>query len=164
MMQFSPNLQFFFWMSSLSRTFFKTKNLCSQSFCDHIQWFQWLQVVIPHGYVTLVWSHMHWISQKCLEVLIRGTNVMYNFSVRPLYNSSSRLIGFLGYLVLRLMLNVRVLVLQIAVRETFTNVFPLSYIQFSNFNCNKLRRVMTGYKIPLNMEEDSWWGVKISLS
>ena len=44
---------------------------------------------------------------------------------------------------------------EIAVKETFTNVFPLSYIWFSNFNCNKLRRVMTGYKIPLNME-DIW--------
>ena len=28
---------------------------------------------------------MHWSSQKCLEVLIIGTNVMYNFNMRPLY-------------------------------------------------------------------------------
>ena len=30
---------------------------------------------------------MHCSSQKCLEVLIIGTNVMYNFSVRPLYST-----------------------------------------------------------------------------
>ena len=54
--------------------------------CDHKQWFQWLQLVILHGYITIVWCHMHWSSHKCLEVLIIGTNVMYNFSVRPLYN------------------------------------------------------------------------------
>ena len=28
---------------------------------------------------------MHWSSQKCLEVIIIGTNLMYNFSVQPLY-------------------------------------------------------------------------------
>ena len=27
---------------------------------DHIQWFQWLQVVIHHRYMTIVWCHMHW--------------------------------------------------------------------------------------------------------
>ena len=36
--------------------------LSSLRSCDHIQWFQWLQVVIHHRYVTLVWSHMHWSS------------------------------------------------------------------------------------------------------
>ena len=45
-------------------------------------------MVVHHGYVTLVWSHMHWSSQKCLEVLVIGTNVMHNFSVRPLYNKT----------------------------------------------------------------------------
>ena len=67
------------------RPFFKTKNLCSQSSCDHIQWFQWLQVVIHHRYVTLVWCHIHWSSQKGLKVIIISTNVMNNFSGRPLY-------------------------------------------------------------------------------
>ena len=59
--------------------------MCSQSSCDHIQWFQWLQLAIHHGYVTLVWCHMHWSSQKCLELMIISTNVMYKSSLRPLY-------------------------------------------------------------------------------
>ena len=41
--------------------------------CDHIQWFQWQQVVLHNGYVTLVWRYMHWSSQKCLEVMIIST-------------------------------------------------------------------------------------------
>ena len=49
--------------------------LSSQRSCDHIQWFQWLQVVIHHRYVTLVWCHMHWSSQKCLEVMIISTSM-----------------------------------------------------------------------------------------
>ena len=60
--------------------------LSCQRSCDHIQWFQWLQVVILHGYVTLVWCHMLWSSQKCLEVLIIAANVVHNFSCHPLYN------------------------------------------------------------------------------
>ena len=59
--------------------------LSSQRSFDHIQWSQWLEVVIHHRYVTLVWCHMDWSSQKCLEVMIISTNVMHNFSVRPLY-------------------------------------------------------------------------------
>ena len=42
-------------------------------------------MVIHPGYVTLVWSLMHWSSQKGLEDLIIGTNVMHHLSVRPLY-------------------------------------------------------------------------------
>ena len=64
---------------------YKTKYLCSQSSCDYIQWFQWLQVVVHHGYVTLAWCHMHWSSQKYLEVLIIAANAVHNFSCRPLY-------------------------------------------------------------------------------
>ena len=52
--------------------------LSFQRSCDHIQWFQWLQVVVHHRYVTLVRCHMHWSSQKCLEVLIISTNVMHH--------------------------------------------------------------------------------------
>ena len=44
-----------------------------------------MQEVIFHGYVTLVWSHMNWSSQKCLKVLIIGTYVLHHLSVRPLY-------------------------------------------------------------------------------
>ena len=47
--------------------------LSFQRSCDHIQWFQWLQVVVHHRYVTLIRCHMHWCSQKCLEVLIIST-------------------------------------------------------------------------------------------
>ena len=47
--------------------------LSSQRSCDHIQWFQWLQVVKHHRYVTLVWCHVLWSSQKCLEVMIIST-------------------------------------------------------------------------------------------
>ena len=65
------------------QTIFKTKNLCSQRSCDHIQWFQWLQVVIQ---LTLVWRHMHWSRQKHLEVMIISINVKHHFNVRPLYN------------------------------------------------------------------------------
>ena len=54
---------------------------------DYIQWFQWLQRVIHHRYVTLVWCHMHWSSQKCLEVLIISTNVLHTLSVRTLYST-----------------------------------------------------------------------------
>ena len=31
------------------------------------------QVVIHHRYVTIVWCHMHWSSQRCLEVIIIST-------------------------------------------------------------------------------------------
>ena len=53
-----------------------------------------------HGYVTLVWSHMHmhWSSQKCLEVLIIGTNVMHNVSVHPLYHIQNHIIHNIGLL------------------------------------------------------------------
>ena len=34
---------------------------------------QWLQVVKHHKYVTLVWCHALWSSQKCLEVMIITT-------------------------------------------------------------------------------------------
>ena len=78
--------------SKSSRLFFKTKNLCSQSSCDQIQCFQWLQVVVHHRYVTLVWCHMHWNSQKCLKVMILITNVMHQCSVHPLYVQSHDLI------------------------------------------------------------------------
>ena len=57
-----------------SRLFLKTKNLCSQSFCDHIQWFQWLQLAMHHRYV--VWCHMPWSSQKCLGVMIISTKAV----------------------------------------------------------------------------------------
>ena len=59
--------------------------LSSQRFYDHIQWFQWLQLAICHGDVTLVWCHMHWSSQKCIEVMIIITNVMHKSSMRSLY-------------------------------------------------------------------------------
>ena len=49
--------------------------LSFQRSCDHIQWFQWLQVVVHHRYVTLIRCHMHWCSQKCLEVLIISTAI-----------------------------------------------------------------------------------------
>ena len=60
--------------------------LCSQSSCDHIWWFQWLQLAIHHRYVILIWCHVLWSSQKCLEVMIISPNVMHKSSVRPLYN------------------------------------------------------------------------------
>ena len=67
------------------RPLFKTSKLCSKSSCDPIQWFQWLQVVINLGHVTLVWCHMHISSHKCLEVLIISTNVLHKDRVRLLY-------------------------------------------------------------------------------
>ena len=39
---------------------------CSLGSSDHIHWFQWLQLAIHHGYVTLDESHMHWNKQKDL--------------------------------------------------------------------------------------------------
>ena len=51
----------------------------SQSSSDHIQWFKCLQVVILHGYVTIVWYHMHWSS------LIIAANAVHHFSCCPLY-------------------------------------------------------------------------------
>ena len=39
---------------------------CSLGSSDHIHWFQWLQLAIHHGYVTLDESHMHWNQQKDL--------------------------------------------------------------------------------------------------
>ena len=62
--------------------------LSFQRSCDHIQWFQWLQVVVHHRYVTLIRCHMHWCSQKCLEVMIISTNVVHRNSMRPLYHSN----------------------------------------------------------------------------
>ena len=47
--------------------------LSSQRSCDHLQWFQWLQVVKHHRYVTLFWCHVLWSIQKCLEVMIIST-------------------------------------------------------------------------------------------
>ena len=47
--------------------------LSSQRSCDHLQWFQWLQVVKHHRYVTLFWCHVLQSSQKCLEVIIIST-------------------------------------------------------------------------------------------
>ena len=74
--------------SILVKRSYKTLSMLRLGFqrsCDHIQWFQWLQVVVHHGYVTLVWSHMYWSSHKYLVVLITGANVMHHLSVRPLY-------------------------------------------------------------------------------
>ena len=68
-----------FWFLKKVLLFYRSMlRLSSQRSCDHIQWFQWLQVVIHHRYVTLVWCYIHWSSQKCLEV-------MHKKSVRPLY-------------------------------------------------------------------------------
>ena len=52
------------------RLFLKDKNLCSLGSCDHIHWFQWLQLAMHHGYVTLDGSHMHWNKQKDLKVML----------------------------------------------------------------------------------------------
>ena len=38
-----------------------------------------------HFWLLLVWCHMHRSSQKCLEVLLISTSVMYRNSVCPLY-------------------------------------------------------------------------------
>ena len=43
---------------------------CSLGSSDHIHWFQWLQLAIHHGYVTLDESHMHWNKQKDLKVML----------------------------------------------------------------------------------------------
>ena len=51
-------------------TFFTSKNLCFKEYCDHIQGFQWLQLVIIEGYGTPLGCHMHWNSQNGLEVLL----------------------------------------------------------------------------------------------
>ena len=40
----------------------------NELFRTTVQCFQFMQVVIHYGYVTLVWCHMHRSSQKCLEV------------------------------------------------------------------------------------------------
>ena len=47
--------------------------LSSQKSCDHLQWFQWLQLLKHHRYVTLVWCHVFWSKQKCLQVMIIST-------------------------------------------------------------------------------------------
>ena len=52
---------------------FKKKSgilLCSLGSSDHIHWFQWRQLAIHHGYVTLDGSHMHWNKQKDLKVML----------------------------------------------------------------------------------------------
>ena len=51
-------------------TFFTSKNLCFKESCDHIQGFQWLQLVIIEGYGTILGCHMQWSSQNGLEVLL----------------------------------------------------------------------------------------------
>ena len=51
-------------------TFFTSKNLCFKESCDHIQGFQWLQLVIIEGYETILGCHMHWSSQNGLEVVL----------------------------------------------------------------------------------------------
>ena len=38
--------------------------------CDHIHWFQLLQLPIYHGYLTLNRSHMHLNKQKYLKVML----------------------------------------------------------------------------------------------
>ena len=44
--------------------------LYSLGSCDHIQWFQWLQLTIHHWYVTLVGCQMHWNKQKDSQVIL----------------------------------------------------------------------------------------------
>ena len=52
------------------QTFFLNKKWCFLGSCDHIHWFQWLQLAIHHGYVTQNGSHMHWNKQKDLKVML----------------------------------------------------------------------------------------------
>ena len=68
----SGNTNFWFW-KIVCYSIDLWLRLSSQRSCDHIQWFQWLQLAIHHGYVTLGWCHKHWNSQKCLKVMIIST-------------------------------------------------------------------------------------------
>jgi len=52
-----------------ARLFLFIKNLCFLSSCDHIQWFQLLQLAMHHGYVTLDGCLIHWNKQKDFKVM-----------------------------------------------------------------------------------------------
>ena len=58
--------------SEIAELFFTCKNLYSDGSCDHIQGFQWLQLVINDGYGTPLVCHLHWDSQRGLEVVIEA--------------------------------------------------------------------------------------------
>ena len=53
--------------------------------CDHIQWFQWLQLTIPHWYVILNGCHMHWNEHNFAWNPLYD-KVMHNFAWNPLYS------------------------------------------------------------------------------
>ena len=90
-------------MSCLNNLVFNSSNLSLQRIFRYLIWslYIWcslmfdhhsvcetgLQLAILFGHVTLVGCHMLWNSQKCM---ITSTNVMYNFSVRPLHIAFSK--------------------------------------------------------------------------
>ena len=48
-------------------------------------WFWKMVCYSVHRYLTIIWCHMHWSSQKCFSHNYKHINVMQHFSWHPLY-------------------------------------------------------------------------------